>query len=105
MREYACLGKGGGGEMKERSLESFGRNECVCLGEGGGRWRAEGRGEMNEKNVVRWKWTIWSRFILEIRSFRSFIRERHNTTSKVIMEHRVQADNLLAQNIGIICQY
>ena len=41
--------------MKERSLESFGRNECVCLGEGGGRWRAEGRGEMNEKNVVRLK--------------------------------------------------
>ena len=37
--------------MKERSLESFGRNECVCLGER--RWPVEGGGEGGNERKER----------------------------------------------------
>ena len=43
--------EGRGGEMKERSLESFGRNECVCLGER--RWPVEGGGEGGNERKER----------------------------------------------------
>ena len=62
--------EGRGGEMKERSLESFGRNECVCLGER--RWPVEGGGEggneRKERRSLKMNELVTIHF--EIRSFR-----------------------------------